>query len=209
MKLYYLFDFDGVLVDSMPVWAGTYVKMLEDNGIPVPDGFVRRITPLGNTGAARCLIEAGLPMSEADILRHAMERYDYEYVHTVPLKPHVAQVLHRLVADGHSVNVLTGSSHRYVEPCLRHHGVFDLFDHIWSVDDFPYTKARPEIYLEAAGRLGAALPQCRFFDDNFVAVMTAAKAGMPTVAVYDPSSADYADRMKAVADRYITDFSEI
>lgn len=209
MKQHYIFDFDGVLVDSMPVWAGTYVHMLEQNGIPVPDGFVRRITPLGNAGAARCTIEAGLQMSEEEILRRAMERYDYEYGHTVMLKPNVAQTLKRLVASGNAVHVLTGSSHRYVDPCLKRHGIYDLFENIWSVDDFPYTKAQPEIYLEAAKRLQTPLSRCLFFDDNFVAVSTAATAGMQTVAVYDASSAEYAADMKKVADRYITDFSEI
>ena len=209
MKLHYLFDFDGVLVDSMHVWAGTYVRMLEEHGIPVPDGLIRRITPLGNNGAAKCLIEIGLNMAEDDIVAKAMERYDYEYSHNIPLKPHVAEAIKKLIAAGNSVHVLTGSSHRYVDPCLKRHGVFDLFENVWSVDDFPYTKAQPEIYEEAAKRLHVPLSECVFLDDNFVAIQTAAKAGMQTVAVYDDSSADFADRMKAVADRYITDFNEI
>lgn len=209
MKLNYLFDFDGVLVDSMPVWAGTYVKMLQSNGIPVPEGFVRKITPLGNSGAADCLIEAGLPMSKEDITAFAMSRYDYEYSHNVTLKPNVEKTLRKLVANGNSVHVLTGSSHRYVDPCLKRHGIFDLFENIWSVDDFPYTKAQPEIYFEAAKRLSASVSDCVFFDDNFVAISTAAKTGMRTVAVYDGSSADFWERMKETADRCITDFSEI
>lgn len=206
---HYIFDFDGVLADSMPVWAGTYVQMLKANGIPVPGDFVRRITPLGNAGAARCLIEAGLQMPEDEILGFAMEHFIYEYSHNIPLKPHVAEALSRLAAEGKRLHVLTGSSHCYVEPCLKRCGVFELFDNIWSVDDFPYTKAQPEIYIEAAKRLGAPLSECMFFDDNYGAICAAAKAGMPTAAVYDASSADFSEQMKAAADRYITDFSEI
>ena len=205
----YIFDFDGVLVDSMPVWAGTYVQLLEQHGIPVPDGFVRRITPLGNDGAAQCLIEAGLPLSKEEIRRCAMERYAYEYSHNISLKPHVAQTLERLVANGNKVHVLTGSSHCYVDPCLKRHNVFHLFENVWSVDDFPYTKAQPEIYREVAERLCVPLSECVFFDDNYPAIKTAAAAGMPTVGVYDVSSADFVEQMKAVADRYITDFAEI
>ncbi len=208
MAAHYLFDFDGVLVDSMPVWAGTYVHMLEERGIPVPEGFVRKITPLGNAGAAKCLIEAGLQMTEKEILDAAMTCFDREYAHSVPLKAHVAETLKRLRASGSCVHVLTGSSHRYVDPCLKRHGIYDLFGHIWSVDDFPYTKADPEIYREAARRLSVPLSDCLFFDDNAVAVTTAKNAGMPAVAVYDASSADF-ERMKTVADRCITDFSEI
>ena len=193
----------------MPVWAGTYVQMLRQHGIAVPDGFVRKITPLGNDGAARCLIEMGLPMSKEEILRSAMERYAYEYGNNIPLKPNVAQALEKLAASGNKVHVLTGSSHSYVDSCLKRHGVFDLFQNVWSVDDFPYTKAQTEIYFEAAKRLGAAIGDCVFFDDNFPAICTAAKAGMQTVGVYDASSADFSEQMKAVADRYITDFSEI
>lgn len=205
----YIFDFDGVLVDSMPVWARTYVKMLSENGIAVPDGFVRRITPLGNIGAARCVIEAGLRFSAEEIVDKAMNIYDFEYSHNVPLKPNVAETLIKLKKAGNTVNVLTGSSHRYVDPCLKRHGVFDLFANVWSVDDFPFTKADVRIYKEAAKRLSTDVTKCIFFDDNPDAVAAAKKAGMPTVAVYDSSSAEFADRMKATADRYISDFSEI
>ena len=48
-----IFDFDGVLVDSMDVWAGIYVKLLKDGTGSVPDDMVKAITPLGNAGAAK------------------------------------------------------------------------------------------------------------------------------------------------------------
>ena len=59
----YIFDFDGTLVDSMPTWAGVHINALKNGGIPVPDGFVNTITPLGNYRASQYTVSLGLDIS--------------------------------------------------------------------------------------------------------------------------------------------------
>ena len=60
---FYLFDFDGVLVDSMEIWAGLHMQTLRDANIPVPEDFVETITPLGNYHGAKYTISLGLDIS--------------------------------------------------------------------------------------------------------------------------------------------------
>ena len=45
--MHYLFDFDGVLANSMPVWSGLFLGLLEEFHIPIPENFVKTITPPG------------------------------------------------------------------------------------------------------------------------------------------------------------------
>ena len=87
-------------------------------------------------------------------------------------------------------------------------GVYELFDHVWSSDDFGMKKSEPEIYHAAAKRLGADISEITFFDDNLQALQTAKRAGLRTVGVFDASSEDCAEEIKATADRYILTFGE-
>ena len=105
--------------------------------------------------------------------------------------------------------VLTAAPHQFLDPCLKNRGVWDLFEHVWSIDDFGHTKSEPVIYRLAAQRLGADVGECIFMDDNLTAVLTAKSAGMQTVGIYDKSSDSDKEQMQRLAHRYIFDFAEI
>lgn len=205
----YIFDFDGTLVDSMPVFSGKMEQIFRENHLPVAEDFVKIITPLGYAGTARYAISLGYPGSEGDFCAKATEYMTWEYHNRIPAKPYVAEKLQQLKAAGHSLNVLTASPHAVLDACLKRVGLYDLFDNVWSSDDFPWTKAEPAIYTEAASRLGKTVDQCIFADDNIGAVSTAKKAGMCAVGVYDPSSHDYIEQMQQAADKYIFDFRQL
>ena len=204
----YLFDFDGTLVDSMPFWSGIHIKTLRDAGIPVPDGFVETITPLGNYHAARYTLSLGVDLPFDRYLDHVNSTLFTAYTTHIGLKAHVKDTLERLKARHISLNVLTASPHLYVDPCLQRAGIYELFDNVWTIDDFGLTKAQTEIYQAAAERLHADIADCVMVDENLTAISTAKAAGMQTVAVYDSSSASSAHMLQETADRYIHDFRE-
>lgn len=207
--MFLLFDFDGTLVDSMPVWGGAHINMLEEYGIPCPDGFVKTITPLGNKRASEYTISLGVPLTLEQYLSKHHVILDYEYGQRILLKNNVKEVLTALKSKGHSLNVLTASPHKYLDPCLKRCKVYSLFDNVWSIDDFGLTKDNVKIYEKAAARLGASLSECVFFDDNETAIKTAKKAGMFTVGVYDPTSKDAESEIRANCDKYVYDFIEL
>ena len=131
------------------------------------------------------------------------------YFHTIPAKKNVEAVLKELKSRGASLNVLTASPHLTLDACLKRLGLWDLFDHIWSCEDFETTKADPEIYVRAAEKMGTTVENVLFLDDNLDADATAKAAGMQVCGVYDESSKDYVEQMKATADYYIYDFEEL
>ena len=96
-----------------------------------------------------------------------------------------------------------------LDPCLKRLGLFDLFDNVWSCDDFGTTKSNPDIYKMAAEKIGFCVEEILFLDDNFNADKAAKQAGMNVCGVYDLSSAEYEDEMKKQADYYIYDFTEL
>ena len=65
---YYLFDFDGTLVDSMPTWAGKMKTALMEEGIEPPEDLIKIITPLGDKGAAEYLVTLGVNKTVDEII---------------------------------------------------------------------------------------------------------------------------------------------
>ena len=101
------------------------------------------------------------------------ERYGVKNIETQE------QLLEQLLEQqGASLNVLTASPHITLDACAKRVGLWELFDNIWSCDDFGTTKADPEIYKMAAERIGLPVEDIIFLDDNLGADKTAKSAGM-------------------------------
>lgn len=210
MSTSYLFDFDGTLVDSMPTFVSAMLRILDENQIPYEESIIKTITPLGLKGTAHYYIEElGLPMSMEQLIG-VMKKYMLDaYFYTIPAKDNVLSVLQELKRRGASLNVLTASPHITLDACLKRLGMWELFDHIWSCDDFATTKADPQIYVRAAKEMGVPVEQVVFLDDNLNADLTAKAAGMQVCGVYDDSSKEYVQQMIAATDYYIYDFMEL
>lgn len=206
----YLFDFDGTLVDSMPTFVSAMLRILDENHVPYDKDITKTITPLGLNGTADYYINTlGLGMSKPELIS-LMKGYMLDaYFYTIPAKANVISVLRELKRQGASLNVLTASPHITLDACLKRLGMWELFDNIWSCDDFNTTKADPNIYRMAAQRLNTAVEKVLFLDDNLDADKTAKSAGMLVCGVYDASSHDYAEQIRAAADHYIYDFAEL
>lgn len=205
----YLFDFDGTLVDSMPTYVSVMKNILDENGIAYGDDIVKIITPLGYAGTAKYYRELGVDMAEDDLVALMKSRAAYEYENNIPAKNNVIEVLKELKERGDDLNVLTASPHTMLDPCLKRLGIFELFTNVWSCEDFGTTKADPEIYRAAAKKLGKEVHEVLFLDDNYNADTVAKEAGMKVCGVYDASSDEYTEEIKAICDMYIKDFSEL
>ena len=205
----YLFDFDGTLVDSMPTFADVMLRILDEEGIARPDGIIRTITPLGYGGSADYFITLGASSTKEELLAR-MHAYAYEeYAHRIPFKEGVEQALRALKARGASLNILTASPHTVLDVTLKRLGIYDLFDHIWSCEDFHTTKSDPEIYRMAADALGVAPNEYIFVDDNLGAVRTAKSAGVITYGIYDPSSEEYETEIRKCTDAYLYTLTDL
>ena len=205
----YLFDFDGTLVDSMPSYVAVMLRILEENGIEYENDIVKIVTPLGYAGTAEYFKKLGISLSVEEMIK-LMNEYAYnEYAYNIPAKTNVIETLKELKDKGANLNVLTASPHSVLDPCLKRLGIYDLFNNIWSCEDFLTTKADPSIYVKAAEKIGKPVDDILFLDDNYNADKTAKSAGMKVCGVFDESSAEYVDEIKSVSDHYIYDFSEL
>ena len=209
IKGVYLFDFDGTLVDSMPSYIEVMLRILDEEGVSYGADIVKIITPLGYGGTAEYYRTLGVKKTSRELVERMNAYAKDEYAHRIGAKEGVIEILKILKNAGASLNILTASPHTMLDPCLLRLGIYDLFDHVWSCDDFGTTKADPAIYQRAAERMGAAVADVIFVDDNINAVKTAKEAGTTVYGIYDASSADAMKDMKAVSHRYLNCFAEL
>ena len=205
----YLFDFDGTLVDSMPTYGALMLRILDENGIEYGDDLIKIITPLGFIDTAKYFIGMGLDMEQDEIV-NLMKEYALDaYSNRIPAKEGVIETLRELKRRGHGLNVLTASPHDTLDPCLKRLEIYDIFDHVWSCNDFGTNKSDPEIYRAAARLMGCEVGEVIFLDDNPGADRTAKAAGMQVIGVYDDTSAEYVEEMKSICDGYVYKLGEL
>lgn len=208
-KKAYLFDFDGTLVDSMPTFSSVMLGILDEYGIPYGEDTVKIITPLGYAGTAAYFVGLGIKESPERLVEKMQQNALDSYAHHIPEKKGVSETLKTLKANGAELCVLTASPHSALDVCLKRLGLYDLFTHVWSCDDFGTTKANPDIYKMAASKMGFRPEDVIFVDDNVNAVRTAREAGMMAYGIFDESSADCVGEMQKSAYRYFKEFSEL
>ena len=205
----YLFDFDGTLVDSMPTYGALMLRILDENGIGYGDDLIKIITPLGFIDTAKYFIGMGLQMEQDEIVRLMKEYALDAYSNHIQAKEGVIETLRELKRRGHALNVLTASPHDTLDPCLKRLGIYDIFDNVWSCNDFGTNKSDPAIYHEAARLMGREVAEVIFLDDNPGADRTAKAAGMQVIGVYDDTSAEYVEEMKSICDGYVYKLGEL
>ncbi len=205
----YLFDLDGTLIDSMPTYITVMLRFLDKYHIPYEKDIVKTITPLGYKGTAEYYKKLGVDLSVDDIVKQLKSEIQKEYENNIPAKENVISVLKALKKRGATLNVLTASPHAMLDCCLKRLGIFDLFENVWSCDDFNRKKTEVAIYRETADKMGVDIKNIAFLDDNLLALTTAKRAGMHVFGVYDKSSQEYAEEIKKISEKYIVDFCSL
>ena len=209
MKKHYIFDLDGTLITSGELIAKGVYNFFDSRGVAYPPDVVKIIMPMGYPGFARYAISLGVKGEVDELARGICEDFRYYYENEIKLKTFAKEYIEKLVKSGVHCHVLTGSPHDLVDPCLKNNGVWELFDNVWSVDDFGLMKSNPELYRTVADKLGTSLSDIVFFDDNYNVIKTCREIGLENVAVYDSTTAEYKDEIKAIADKYIDSFEEL
>lgn len=181
-----IFDLDGTLIDSMPYYAAAMMNILDEEGIPHDAETVKTVTPLGYRGTAEYYVDVLGVRDSVENLVSRMDRALYEaYSKTIRLKSGVKELLERLHSMGARLFVLTASPHKMTDACLCANGVYDLFEKVWSVEDFSLTKSDTLLFYKVAKTIGCRMEDVHYFDDNAIAVTNARRAGYRVYGVRD------------------------
>lgn len=202
-----IFDIDGTILDSMPVWQDVGARYLRAAGIEPEPGLAAILLPLSmEEGAAWLKAHYPLPESETEIRRGVERLLEKAYREEIPLKPGVHDFLEHLKASGVTLALATAGSEELAKAALTRCGVWDCFVGISTCTALHTTKEEPLIYLEAARLLGSSPSETWVFEDSLAAIRTAKRAGFHTVGVEDAASARDREVIRAESEKYIADY---
>lgn len=204
-----IFDLDGTLADSNGVWKKIDIIILQKRGIRCSDAFAESLAAVTYEEAAAEMHRLGVKDTTEELIRECNELAAYEYRHNIFLKPYAAEYLTYLKNNGVKTALATASPKMLYEPVLRHNHVYGLFDAFCTTEEAGRSKDYPDVYLLAASKLGVSPAECVVFEDVLKGIVSAKNAGMTAIGVYDRYSAEDIVTVRAAADRFIMDFSEM
>lgn len=208
---YAIFDLDGTLLDSLPVWDHLGLDMLRAQGYD-PDpalGPVLKSLTMAD-GAALCKKLFHMPQSVDEIAALVENEAQRAYNTVIGVKPGVVDFLNRLKAAGIPMLVATNTRRELVEDGLRHNGLLDYFQGIVTCPEVGQGKKEgPAVYETALARLGGTRENTVVFEDALYPIRTAKRAGFRVAAVYDASSRNEEAEIRALADHYFSSYDEI
>ena len=207
-KRFAIFDMDGTLVDSMIYWKCLATEFLERKGVQeISPAVLERIKPMTMTESAALFIEEyGLSGTAESIAAEMNAMMDEHYRKDIPLKSGVAVYLETLYRRGVAMCVASATAEDLMDACLTRLGVAQYVSFLLSCETVGSGKNRPDVYWEAAKRLGAGPEDIAVYEDALYAANTAKQAGFYTIAVRDDSNQPHWETLTALADEVILDW---
>lgn len=202
-----IFDMDGTLVDSMGMWYQIDVDFLGKRGLEIDEEYNREIKTKTLTECADYTIaKYHLDEKPEDIIQEWIDMAVEQYRHHIPMKEGAADFLRAMKERKVPFALATVSDMMMATAVLGRHEVLDLFDHLVDSSMVGRGKDAPDLYFEAAGRLGVNPARCLVFEDALQGLSTAKKAGFLTCLVHDDRAANEVSEMEPFADYYLESF---
>jgi mannitol-1-/sugar-/sorbitol-6-/2-deoxyglucose-6-phosphatase len=188
-----IFDMDGLLVDSEPIWHDVEIEIFGRHGVPLT--------------VERCLETKGMFLGDAvehwyarypwtgatrgDVAAEILDAMARGLEAAVELKAGAVHALDFCQAHGAVLALASSSPRRLIESVVRRFGLTERFAVVHSGEDEELSKPDPAIFLSTARLLGVVPAACVVFEDSAAGVLAAKGAGMVCVAVpeADPTAA--------------------
>lgn len=180
-----IFDMDGVLVNSNPYHLQKWKDLLNERGIRYDEAELpQQVIGLRNDFAFQYFFGPQLGPEEKKRLNEELEAKFRKIFapHAKPL-PGLTELVATCHAAGIPMAVASAAMCKNVEFVVNAVGFRSYFRTMVSGDEVTHSKPDPEIYLTAARKLGADPASCAAFEDSFVGVEAAKRAGMKCVAL--------------------------
>jgi HAD superfamily hydrolase (TIGR01509 family) len=191
-----VFDLDGVLIDSEHVWDEARRDLARERGRRWPDGASRDMMGMSSPEWSRYMHDVvGLTESPEEISAEVVRRLQDVYRRELPLLDGAVAAVERLAAH-RPLGLASSSNRELIDLVLELAGLDRFFRVTVSSEEVARGKPAPDVYLEAANRLGVGAEECAAIEDSENGIRSAKAAGMRVLAIPNPQ---YPPREDALA----------
>jgi HAD superfamily hydrolase (TIGR01509 family) len=203
-----VFDLDGVLIDSEQVWDAAREQLVRERGGRWHEGAQRDMMGMSSTEWSRYMHdELGLAEPPDEINDEVVRRMSDLYREHLPMLAGAREAVERLAARW-PLGLASSSNRPIIELVLELAGLTNFLPVTVSSEEVGRGKPAPDVYLEAARRLGVAAERCAAVEDSHNGIRSAHAAGMCVIAI--PNRAFPPDgEAIALADRVLDSLDEL
>ncbi|MGH3249643.1 MAG: HAD family hydrolase [Trebonia sp.] len=198
-----VFDMDGVLIDSEPVWERVRRKFVAERGGRWADDAQDRMMGMSTAEWSAYLSEDfGLRLPAPLVAEQVIAAMAAEYQAHLPLLPGAVDAVRGLSARW-PLAVASSAPRSLIDAVLDASGLRPAFAAAVSSEEVARGKPAPDVYLEATARLGLPAAACAAVEDSSNGLRSAAAAGLAVIAVPRPEyppAADALDQARLVLD---------
>ena len=200
-----LFDMDGTLINSMPIWstiAADFVKQY--GGEPKGDlyGMMYGKTLEQSSSEIRDLYN--LPLTDKEALDAVIALVVEKYLTVEETKGALA-FIKALHAKNIRMAVVSACPEPLVVPTVKRLGFTEYLEAVYYSTD----KSTPEAFVTLSQKIGFDPCRTWLFEDNLTAMVAAKKIGIKTATIYEKSNRNSPEVFKEKTDRFYTDFSDL
>ncbi len=209
-----IFDMDGVIIDSEPLWRRVMIQSFTEAGIPFTENDCRITTGLRFKEVAAYWFNkhviTHIPISEFDQL--VINRLSDLIVKEGTAMKGVINALEFLKQNGYKTAIGTSSNTAFMNTVVDALHIRPYFDALCSAEFLSYGKPHPEVFLNCAAQIGVDPKECLVIEDSVNGIVAAKAAQMKVIAIPDEESkhnpkfvlADYRlDSLEEFADQHI------
>jgi HAD superfamily hydrolase (TIGR01509 family) len=203
-----VFDLDGVLLDSEPIWNEAKRELVEERGGRWNERAPRDMMGMSSPEWSRYLVEElGVPLDPEDVSDDVVRRLERIYRRRLPLLDGAHEAVERL-AERFPLGLASSSNREIIDLVLELSGLAGRFAVTLSSEEVARGKPAPDVYLEATRRLGVAPEQSAAVEDSENGIRAAKAAGMRVLALPNPHYPPAPDAL-AEADEVLDSLHEL
>jgi len=182
-----VFDMDGVLIQSEEVWDEVRERYVRERGGRYDEEVQRALMGMSSTEWSRYLHEtAGVPDEPEAINEEVVRRMLDAYGARLPLIDGAVDAV-RTLAERYRLGLASSSNRPLIDAVLEGAGLSSYFDATVSSEEVARGKPSPDVYLEAARRLGVEPVRVAAVEDSHGGIRSAKAAGMRVIAIPNPA----------------------
>ena len=203
-----VFDLDGVLLDTEEAWDEARRQLADERGGLWPADAQRAMMGMSSIEWSRYMHDVvGVPDTPQEISAEVVQRLQALYRERLPLIEGALEAVRRIGA-GWPLGIASSSNRPLIDLFLELTGTRDLFAATVSSEEVSGGKPQPDVYLEAARRLGVDPTACAAIEDSENGIVSAASAAMRVVVIPNPVFPPSADAL-ALADVILGSLGEL
>ena len=192
-----VFDLDGILIDSEHVWDEVRQELADERGGRWNENASRDMMGMSSIEWSRYMRDVvGLTEEPEEISAEVVRRLEDRYRRELPLIPGAEQAVQRLAARW-PLALASSSNRELIDLVLESSGLGRYFEASVSSEEVARGKPAPDVFLEAARRLGVGPTSCAAVEDSENGILAAKAAGMRTIAIPNPRYPPHDDALAA------------